>query len=309
MKVLVTGAAGFIGSHLCEKLIKDGHRVIGLDAFIPYYPRAIKERNLENLKNHTNFEFYEWDLRTADLSEVVKGVDFICHQAAMAGLMKSWSEFELYMSCNLLGTQRLLEAAKNSKIKKFIHISTSSVYGRVATGDENSKPRPISPYGITKLAAEHLCLAYYENFGLPVTILRYFSIYGPRQRPDMAYHIFIKSLLLDEPIYVYGDGNQSRGNTYIDDCLDGTLLAFEKGRVGEIYNIGGGEEVSVNEVLDILQGLMGKQARIEYKASRPGDQQRTLANIEKAKRELGFTPQVSIVEGLKKQVAWEKSIY
>lgn len=309
MKVLVTGAAGFIGSHLCERLIKDGHRVIGLDAFIPYYPRAIKERNLENLKNHTNFEFYEWDLRTADLSEVVKGVDFICHQAAMAGLMKSWSEFELYMSCNLLGTQRLLEAAKNSKTKRFIHISTSSVYGRVATGDEKSKPRPISPYGITKLAAEHLCLAYYENFGLPVTILRYFSIYGPRQRPDMAYHIFIKSLLLDEPIYVYGDGNQSRGNTYIDDCLDGTLLAFEKGRVGEIYNIGGGEEVSVNEVLEILQELMGKQARVEYKASRPGDQQRTLANIEKAKRELGFTPQVSIVEGLKKQVAWEKSIY
>ena len=309
MKILVTGAAGFIGSHLCERLIKDGYEVIGVDAFIPYYPRRIKEKNIENLKKSKKFLFFEADLRTAKLEQFLEGVDIIIHEAAMAGLVQSWIKFDWYMSCNLLGTQRLLEASKNRGISKFLHISTSSVYGPVATGDEDSELTPVSPYGITKLAAEHLCRVYGTYFNVPVTILRYFSIYGPRQRPDMGYHIFIRDILLEEQITIFGDGKQTRGNTYIDDCIDGTVLAIEKGRVGEIYNIGGGQEVSVNEVIEILQKLIGKKAKLIYGRPRLGDQQRTLANIKKANKDIGYDPKYLIEEGLRNQLAWERGIY
>jgi len=188
MRVLVTGAAGFIGSHLCEALLGDGYDVAGVDAFIPYYPRAVKEKNLEWLREQSRFEFYEVDLRDGELEPLMEGVEAVFHIAAMGGLLLSWTNFDLYMTCNIQATQRLLEAARRSGgVKQFIHASTSSIYGADVTGPETSLPQPVSPYGITKLAAEHLVSTYGEQLGLPATLLRYFSVYGPRQRPDMGY--------------------------------------------------------------------------------------------------------------------------
>jgi UDP-glucuronate 4-epimerase len=307
---LVTGAAGFIGSHLCEQLLIRGHDVIGVDAFIPYYPRAIKENNLETLRKLSRFTFYELDLRYGNLVPLLKDVEVVFHLAAMAGLMRSWSDFSLYMTCNLEVTQRILEATRNSEIKHFIHGSTSSVYGRFATGNEESPLRPISPYGVTKLSAELLCQAYAENFGLPLTILRFFSVYGPRQRPDMAYHIFIQALLHNQPITVYGDGEQSRSNTYIVDCIQGIILAFEKREqsAGKVFNLGGGEVVSVNRVLAILAELTGKNPHISFAPPRPGDQQSTAANISKAQQLLDYKPATSLTAGLQAQVAWQQRL-
>jgi UDP-glucuronate 4-epimerase len=306
---LVTGAAGFIGSHLCEQLLAKGHRVIGVDSFIPYYPRKIKESYLTVLHETPGFSFHEVDLRHDELLPLLENVEVVFHLAAMAGLMRSWSDFNLYMSCNIGVTQRLLEAARLNEIKHFIHGSTSSVYGRFATGDEKSPLEPISPYGVTKLGAEHLCRAYAENFGLPLTILRFFSVYGPRQRPDMAYHIFIRALFHNEPIVVYGDGEQSRSNTFIADCVQGILLAFEKREqsTGEIFNLGGGEVVTLNRVLNILAELTGKSPQITFAQARPGDQRHTAANITKAQRILGYTPSTPVTVGLQAQVEWQRN--
>lgn len=307
---LVTGAAGFIGSHLCEELLTRGHRVLGVDTFIPYYPRALKEHNVAPMRNIPGFTFYEIDLRREDLIPLLKNVEVVFHLAAMAGLVRSWSDFDLYMTCNIGVTQRLLEAAHLNNIEHFIHGSTSSVYGRCATGAEDSPLEPVSPYGVTKLGAEHLCRAYAENFRLPLTILRFFSVYGPRQRPDMAYNIFIRSLLNDEPITIYGDGEQSRSNTFVADCIRGIMLAFEKREqsVGQIFNLGGGEIVTLNQVLDTLAGLLGKRPRITFAQARPGDQRHTTANIEKAHRLLGYTPTTSVTEGLQAQVEWQRTL-
>lgn len=308
---LVTGAAGFIASHLCEQLLARGHRVIGVDTFIPYYPRTLKESNLATCRQFPGFTFHEVDLRYDELTPLLKNVEVVFHLAAMAGLMRSWSDFNLYMTCNMEVTQRLLEAARLNEIKHFIHGSTSSVYGRFATGDEESPLEPISPYGVTKLGAEHLCRAYADNFGLPLTILRFFSVYGPRQRPDMAYHIFIRALLHDEPITIYGDGEQSRSNTFIADCVQGVLLAFEKREqsIGEIFNLGGGEVVTINRVLEILAELTGKSPRVTFAQARPGDQRHTAANINKAQCILGYTPGTSVTRGLQAQVEWQMSVY
>ncbi len=224
MKCMVTGAAGFIGSHLCERLLRDGHEVTGIDAFIPYYPRALKEANLAWCLTQAGFEFHEVDLRTDALAGHVADTEIIFHLAAMAGLAKSWIDFDLYESCNVTATQRLLEDAVRSRgLRRFIYASTSSVYGRYSAGDESLPVRPTSPYGVTKLAAENLCRAYADERGLPLTVLRYFSVYGPRQRPDMGYHLFIEALFRGTAVTVYGDGQQVRGNTYIEDCIDATI--------------------------------------------------------------------------------------
>lgn len=307
-RCLVTGAAGFIGSHLCEALLELGHDVVGLDAFIPYYPRPIKEANLHGLLQHGRFQFLEADLRTDELAEAVSDCEVIFHLAAMAGLIKSWSELELYSSCNILGTQRLLEAARYEGTPHFIQISTSSAYGREATGPETSPLEPCSPYGITKLAAEQLCLAYQNNFGVPVTILRYFSVYGPRQRPDMGYNILIRCLMENKPFIKFGDGEQTRSNTYVSDCVNATLLAFQNrdAALGEIFNVGGGEIVSLNTAIGMLEDLMGKRAIIEMRDPRPGDQKHTAANIEKITTRLGYNPRTPVLEGLQAQVTWQK---
>ena len=307
-KCLVTGAAGFVGSHLCEALLAKGHEVVAVDAFLPYYPRSLKEENLVKLRENKRFSFYEKDLRSDDLVSVVDGCEVVFHLAAMAGLMLSWRDLELYSSCNLVGTQRLLEVGRTAGIKHFIHVSTSSVYGREAVGGEGSELRPFSPYGITKLAAENLCWAYEANFGMPVTILRYFSVYGPRQRPDMAYNILIRSVLAGQPFLMYGDGEQTRSNTFVGDCVAGTILAFEKrsAAVGRVFNIGGGEVVSLNRVISLVEELLGKKAVLERQPPRPGDQKHTAANIELARRYLGYDPATGVRGGLEAQIAWQK---
>jgi UDP-glucuronate 4-epimerase len=304
---LVTGAAGFVGSHLSTELLNRGHQVIGIDAFIPYYPRLLKERNLAPLRAQGRFTFHEIDLRNADLAPLLEGVDTVFHLAAQAGLLRSWQEFESYMTCNVLATQRLLDAAKPSR-PHLLHISTSSVYGRFATGDESAPLAPISPYGITKLAAEHLVQAYATSFDLPTTILRLFSVYGPGQRPDMGYNIFIRSILNGETITIDGDGTDSRSNTYIADVVQGLILAFEQPEqsVGEIFNIGGGEEVTVIQVLEMLQELSGIKAHTTHGPARPGDQRRTAADITKARERLGYAPQTTLLEGLRAQLAWQR---
>jgi nucleoside-diphosphate-sugar epimerase len=312
---LVTGAAGFVGSHLCEALLAQGHTVLGVDAFIPYYPRPLKEQNLTQIRQlpqaASHFIFHELDLRSAALNPLLQNVEVVFHLAAMAGLRRSWSEFDQYITCNILATQRLLEAAVANGVAHFFNISTSSTYGRFATGNEESPVEPVSPYGITKLAAEQLCRAYSVNLGLPVTILRLFSVYGPRQRPDMGYHIFIRSLLHGELITVDGDGTDSRSNTYIADCIQGILLAFAQPEksIGETFNIGGGEEVNVNQVLAMLEELSGRTPRITHGPPRAGDQRRTVAEISKARRLLGYTPTTGVLDGLRAQLTWQQGLY
>ncbi|OGV42539.1 MAG: nucleotide sugar epimerase [Lentisphaerae bacterium GWF2_57_35] len=308
-RCLVTGAAGFIGSHLCEALVARGHEVAGVDAFIPYYPRPLKETNLAGLIQSASFIFRELDLRCDDLTSVVEGCDVIFHEAAMAGLMKSWSDFELYASCNMIGTKRLLDAARTQKTPPHvIHVSTSSVYGREAAGAEDMPLAPFSPYGITKVGAEQLCRAFEANFGLPITILRYFSVYGPRQRPDMAYNILIRCLQTGEPFTMFGDGSQTRSNTYVADCVNATLLAFEKRSVsaGQVFNVGGGEIITLNQAIAFLEELSGKKIVIDRKPPRPGDQQHTSAHIEKIKRVLGYQPQTPVRDGLRAQFEWQR---
>ena len=219
MRALVTGAAGFIGSHLCEALVRDGHDVVGLDAFIPYYSARREAVKPCRPPATSRFVFVEADLRTDDLRPHLEGVDAVVHLAAMPGLARSWTDIELYSSCNVVGTARLVEACRLAGVGRFVQVSTSSVYGSDAMGDEAMPLRPASPYGVTKFAAEHLVLANVGQFDFPALILRYFSIYGPRQRPDMGYHIFSEALLDDAPIMLFGDGSQTRSNTYIDDCV------------------------------------------------------------------------------------------
>jgi UDP-glucuronate 4-epimerase len=236
-------------------------------------------------------------------------VDTIFHLAAMGGLLLSWTNFDLYMTCNIQGTQRLLEAVrKTGTVRKFVHASTSSVYGADVTGPETTTPRPVSPYGITKLAAEHLVLTYDRQFDVPSTVLRYFSVYGPRQRPDMGYYIFIDSILHGKPITVFGDGNQLRGNTYATDIARATMLAAERFERGSIYNLGGSEEISANQVIALLEEITGKKADIRYGPERPGEQSRALADTTLARERLGFTPRMPLREGLARQVDWQSRL-
>ncbi len=307
MKCLVTGAAGFIGSHLCERLLQDGCQVVGLDGFVPSYPRALKESNLAAARACPRFRFQAVDLRSDPLGPWLDDVEVVFHLAAMPGLPRSWTEFDLYESCNVAATQRLLEAIPRQGLRRFLYASTSSVYGRFATGDESLPTRPISPYGVTKLAAENLCRAYAEERGLPLVVLRYFSVYGPRQRPDMGYHRFIRALLAGEPLPVAGDGLQVRGNTYVDDCVAATVAAAAAAPPGETYNVGGGEAVSVWDVIRKLEAILKRRAVIRQEPARPGDQRHTCADTGKLFRHLGWQPRVGLDEGLARQAAWQQN--
>jgi nucleoside-diphosphate-sugar epimerase len=307
MRCVVTGAAGFIGSHLCDWLLEAGHEVVGVDAFIPFYAPAFKEANLAPASASQAFAFHQLDLRHDPLEAALENVDVVFHLAAMAGLPKSWTDFDLYESCNVHATQRLLEALRRLPgLRRFVYASTSSVYGRFATGDETLPTRPISPYGVTKLAAEHLCRAYADEFGLPLVVLRYFSVYGPRQRPDMGYHRFIRALLADEEVPIFGDGEQVRGNTYVADCVEATVAAIGSA-VGEVYNVGGGEAVSVWQVLRKLEAITGRTARVNRNPARPGDQRCTWADTTKLQRHFGWSPRIRLDEGLARQVAWQQA--
>ena len=303
-RVLVTGVGGFIGSHVAEALLRRGVEVVGLDGFVDSYPRADKERNLRGLTAQPGFRFVEADLRDAPLDDVVADVDAVVNEAAFAGLPRSWSDVPSYVGCNLLGLARLIDACQRAGVQRFVQASTSSVYGREAVGDETTPTRPTSPYGVSKLAAEHLLLAHVAERGFPAVILRYFSIYGPRQRPDMAYRIFTEQLMTGVPITVFGDGHQSRSNTYVEDCVAGTLLALEAGTPGEVYNIGGGVEIELLEAIGLIAELLDRRPRIQHRPARPGDQRRTCADTTKAHDQLGYRAAVEPRAGLQAQVLW-----
>jgi nucleoside-diphosphate-sugar epimerase len=306
MKCIVTGAAGFIGSHLCDRLLADGHSVTGVDCFTDYYDRKIKTSNIDQAKGHRRFSFQEMDLANGVPTAVVEGIEVVYHLAATPGLVRSWTHFDEYVRNNITATHRLLEALKGSKtLKKLVYISTSSVYGINANGDENLPVVPSSPYGITKLAGEQLCQIYQTSFDVPSVILRYFSVFGPRQRPEMGYSLFIEKILKNESIPLTGDGSHIRGNTYVDDCVEATIKSAEC-PAGEIYNLGGGQKVTIREVLQLLEKITGNKVVIETKPNRPGDQLETGADIRKLTKAIDWNPKTTIEAGLREQVEWFK---
>jgi nucleoside-diphosphate-sugar epimerase len=305
VRCVVTGAAGFIGSHLCEHLLRLGHEVTGVDAFIPYYPPEVKRRNLAGSRDHPAYRFIPLDLRTGQLGPLLEGAEVVFHIAAMPGLTASWTDFDLYQSCNVAATQRLLEALRRVApgLNRLVYASTSSVYGRFASGDEALPTRPVSPYGVTKLAGEHLCRAYADAYGIPVVALRYFSVYGPRQRPDMGYHKFMKALLDGRPVTVYGDGQQVRGNTYVEDCVAATVAAAGA-QPGELYNVGGGEAATLWDILHRIEAIAGRRFEVRQETARAGDQRYTFADTTKLRTHLGWGPRTGLDEGLARQWDW-----
>ena len=308
MRVLVTGVAGFIGSNLAERLLAAGHTVTGVDCFTPYYARSIKERNLAAPQSQSQFTFRELDLSADSLDGLLDDIDVVFHLAAYPGLAKSWADPSLYTRHNLTATQRLLDTAKAAKLHKFVYASTSSVYGKYASGDESLPLRPSSPYGVTKLAGEQLARIYLDEYNVPTVILRYFSVYGPRQRPDMGYHLFINRVLTGEPIPLTGDGLQVRGNTYIDDCTLATMLAGMNALPGEVFNLGGGELTTIIDVIHRIARLAGREAKIERRPDRPGDQLATGADVAKLKRHLGWVPATGLDMGLAAQIEWQRGL-
>ncbi|WP_157981681.1 NAD-dependent epimerase/dehydratase family protein [Protaetiibacter intestinalis] len=307
MKALVTGAAGFIGSHLVEELLDRGHEVVALDCFLDEsYPSDVKRQTWRSFAEHPRVTAFELDLRTDDLSPALDGVTHVVNEAGMPGLIRSWEDLRLYLDCNVLALDRLISASSVVGVERFVQISTSSVYGLHAVGDETQKTDPVSPYGVSKLAAEKLVLAHYSNFGFPATVLRYFSVYGPRQRPDMGYHKFIEAVLDQRPIRVHGDGQQTRTNTYVTDCAAGTANALEHARAGEVYNISGSKSISVLDSLDLISDALQLPHEIEFVATRPGDQLETRGDYAKASAEFGYAPSVAPAAGLASQAKWHR---
>ncbi len=307
MKILVTGAAGFIGSHLAEALVQHGHDVIALDALLPeLYPQSQKTQNWNRLGELGHkVKLLKRDLRDPLEEQEIRGCDYIFHLAAMPGLQLSWENTKLYIDCNIVATSNLLEAVDQQSLRNFFYISTSSVYGREINGDETSLIAPISPYGVTKLAAENLVSAFSKVNQLSYSIFRLFSVYGPRQRSDMAFNIFIRKMLQQEEINIFGDGSQIRTNTFVGDIVDGLICAIEKSQNGEIYNLCGNEQISVIELVDLISSLLRVNPRLTYLEERSGDQKLTKSTAKKAMDELGFQPKVNLVEGLKQQIFWQ----
>ena len=269
----------------------------------------MKEKNLENLKKSSNFAFIEGNLLNLDLAAIISDNDYIFHQAAQAGVRASWGkDFHIYTENNIKATQQMLEVCKEKKIAKLVFASSSSVYGdcKDIPMSENSIPLPVSPYGVSKLASEQLCYLYWRNFNVPVVSLRYFTVYGPRQRPDMAFNKFITAILKGEEIIMYGDGEQTRDFTYIDDIITANILAMDRGQDGRVYNIGGGSRVSLNKVIDMLAKISGKNPKVKQLEIQKGDMKDTLADITKANTELGYKPTVKLEDGLEKEYIWLK---
>jgi nucleoside-diphosphate-sugar epimerase len=306
--VLVTGAAGFIGSAVVRELSRQEWNVIALDALLDgLYPAQEKRTRFDDISSLPGVEAHTLDLRTDDLGALPKSITHVINQAAMPGLGLSWQEFDLYASCNLNALARLIEAAEGWKLERFIQISTSSVYGSEAIGDESQELNPVSPYGVTKLAAEKLALAHWRDSGLPTLILRYFSVYGPGQRPDMAYRKFIDKALRGETITLYGSGDQSRSNTYIDDAVAATVSALTAGDNGDIFNIAGGAERTLNEALQIIETEIGQPLAVERTEAARGDQRRTFGDSSKAQLTLGLRHSVGLEEGLARQIEWQRT--
>ncbi len=321
MRVLVTGCAGFIGSWVSEALLRGGHEVLGVDCFVDFYPRHYKEANLRQLKEWTSFRFVEADIskvRAELLREWLSEYPFVSHQAAQAGVRSSWGrQFEGYTQHNILATQRLLEAAREVSIRRFVFASSSSVYGQtdVFPLREDGPTLPVSPYGVTKLAGEHLARLYHLNYGVPTVTLRYFTVYGPRQRPDMAFYRLVRSLLLDEPFPLYGDGSQSRSFTYVSDVIQANLAALFVGVdgdtprfLGQSINVGGGAQATLKEVITLAEELTGKRARLRPAGAQKGDVDRTEADLTRARRWLGYEPRVALPEGLRAEAEWVRQL-
>lgn len=307
MKALVTGAAGFIGSQLSEHLLAAGAEVTGLDCFTDYYPRPLKEANLAALRTKPGFRFIESTIQAAPLATLLDGTTHVFHLAAQAGVRKSWGrDFGVYTFNNIEATQVLLEACKGRPLERLVYASSSSVYGDDAPLPmrETARPQPVSPYGVSKLAAEQLCHLYFVNYGVPAVSLRYFTVYGPRQRPDMAFNRFFRAVLADEPISLYGDGNQTRDFTFVADAVEATATAGRQGVPGHVYNIGGGSRVSMNEVIAMIGQVTGRIVKIAREPNQKGDMRDTYADTSLAKAELAFNPQVPLPRGLEAEYRW-----
>ena len=307
MKALVTGAAGFIGSHLVSALLDDGAEVLGLDAYTDYYSRAIKETNLEVNQHRPGFRFVEGRIQDVELSPLLHGVTDVFHLAAQAGVRRSWGrDFRVYTDNNVDASQRLLEACVGLPLNRFVYASSSSIYGDNAAIPmrEDALPQPVSPYGVTKLAAEQLCYLYFVNHGVPAVAVRYFTVYGPRQRPDMAFHRFLRAAMNGEPIVLYGDGEQTRDFTFVGDAVAATIAAARTGTPGRAYNIGGGSRVTVNEVLEIVQRIVGRAVTVRREPMQKGDMRDTYADTTMARADLGFLPTVSLEQGLESEYRW-----
>jgi UDP-glucose 4-epimerase len=299
--------AGFIGSTLAEHLLARGASVVGIDCFTDYYPRANKEANLEGLRARRDFSFVEASIQRADVASLLDGVTHVFHLAAQAGVRKSWGrDFQTYTSNNIEATQVLLEAVATRPIERFVYASSSSVYGdHVAIPmREDALPQPVSPYGVSKLAAEQLCYLYYVNYGVPAVSLRYFTVYGPRQRPDMGFHKFLRAAARHEPIAVYGDGEQTRDFTFVGDAVRATADAGTRGVAGQVYNIGGGARVSLNHVFDIIGGITGRALDLRREAPQKGDMRDTYADTSRARADLGFAPATTLRDGLASEYDW-----
>jgi nucleoside-diphosphate-sugar epimerase len=311
VKVVVTGAAGFIASQVSESLLADGHEVLGIDAFTDYYPRAAKERNLAACHDHRSFQLVEGRLQDLDLRGPLDGAGQVFHLAAQAGVRASWGrDFAQYTDHNVLATQRLLEAALAAGRPRIVYASSSSVYGDAATLPlrEDARCLPVSPYGVTKLAAEHLGLLYHKSYGLPVVSLRYFTVYGPRQRPDMAFHRFLKAARDGEPVRVFGDGQQTRDFTFVSDIVSATRAAADSGRPGSVYNVGGGERVALRDVLRTIEDVTGRRLTVVREEVQKGDMRDTFADTAAARADLAFRSTVGLSEGLDREWRWIRSL-
>jgi nucleoside-diphosphate-sugar epimerase len=307
MKALVTGAAGFIGSHLSAALLDRGAQVVGLDCFTDYYARSIKEANLDVNRSRDGFSFIEARIQDVELPQVLDGITHVFHLAAQAGVRKSWGrDFQIYTENNIEASQQLLEACAGRPLHRFVYASSSSLYGdnTAIPMQETALPQPVSPYGVTKLAAEQLCYLYFVNHGVPATSVRYFTVYGPRQRPDMAFNRFIRAALNGDPITLYGDGEQTRDFTFVADAVAATMAAGDRGVPGRAYNIGGGSRVTVNHVLDVIGRLAGRPLDVRREPTQKGDMRDTFADTALAKADLGFAPQVSLADGIEAEYRW-----
>lgn len=304
VKVLVTGAAGFIGSRIALELANRGHDVVAADMFMDrLYSNEPKLINWEQLSGVADIDKFVVDLR-GDLGDLPDEFDVIVNAAAMPGLMSSWSEIDTYLTCNIKLVANLISHRVTEKTH-FIQLSTSSVYGITATGDEKSACQPTSPYGVTKLAAEELIRAYHRTHGVQHTILRYYSVFGPGQRPDMAYHKLINAIANGEEFTVFGDGLQSRTNTYVDDCVGITATIAESPATNDVFNISGGESVTLNQAIASIEAQVGKTARLTHAPARIGDQRTTAGATEKVHAAFGFVPATSFSDGIRAQVEWQ----
>jgi UDP-glucuronate 4-epimerase len=304
-RAVVTGAAGFIGSHLTEQLLQRGIGVLGVDRLSDYYDPAVKAANLARFADDGDFTFLEADLTEVASPALLEGAGVVYHLAGQPGVRPSWGQsFEVYAADNLMATQALLEAAKEVSLDRLVYASSSSVYGNAERfpTSERDRPQPLSPYGVTKLAAEHLCHLYAKSYGVPAVSLRYFSVYGPRQRPDMGFHRFIRAATRGEAVRVFGDGGQTRDFTYVRDIVAATIAAGALGVPGEVYNVAGGSRTTVLEVLSLLEHLLGAPIGVEHEATARGDARDTSGDTSKAARDLGYAPSVSLEEGLAAQV-------